>query len=86
MVARRKRRSSEVRRRWALFPIRNNSGRRSARAGPPESPTFRSCASEDPPAGERAVDCEGKRLSPVAQAFKAFLIERGARMIALALS
>ena len=29
---------------------------------------------------------ERKRLSPVAQAFKAFLIERGARMIALALS
>ncbi len=29
---------------------------------------------------------ERKRLSPIAQAFKAFLIERGARMIALALS
>jgi DNA-binding transcriptional LysR family regulator len=29
---------------------------------------------------------ERKRLSPVAQAFKSFLIERGARMIALALA
>ena len=28
---------------------------------------------------------ERKRLSPVAQAFKSFLVERGARMIALAL-